>query len=298
VFSFTDKDGARGSATARIVVHRPPVAAAGGSYSGVEGSPITFRGSGSDPDGDAIIAYAWDFGDGTSGSGQTVTHVYADNAPSVRGYTVSLTVTDANNARSAASTTGADVSNVAPLASFNVPASTNEGSNFTISLTNPIDAAGDLPTLAYAFDCGNGSGFSVFSGVNSRLCPTTDDGLPNVRGRVRDKDGGLNEYVIGARVVNVAPSVAIVSAPSTVAAKANFNLQFRFSDPGVIDNPWYYQIVWGDGGKNTGPTAVTSQGPTITQPYSYKKAGTYTITIRVADKNGGIGTATLQVIAR
>ncbi|WP_345602263.1 PKD domain-containing protein, partial [Streptomyces chumphonensis] len=44
----------------------------------------------SDPDGD-IAAYAWDFGDGTGGSGATVSHRYP---AAQQNYTVRLTVTD------------------------------------------------------------------------------------------------------------------------------------------------------------------------------------------------------------
>jgi hypothetical protein len=54
----------------------------------------------SDPD-DAIVNYAWSFGDGTSGSGQTTTHTY----PKAGNYTVRLTVTD--NAGASATTSRA-----------------------------------------------------------------------------------------------------------------------------------------------------------------------------------------------
>jgi PKD repeat protein len=41
--------------------NNPPIANAGGPYSGNVNEQIQFYGSGTDPDGDAIIAYAWDF---------------------------------------------------------------------------------------------------------------------------------------------------------------------------------------------------------------------------------------------
>jgi hypothetical protein len=68
----------------------PPVANAGGPYEGAVGEEITFNGSGSiDLDGN-IVAYEWDFGDDTTGSGKTPTHTYT--AADV--YYVTLTVTD------------------------------------------------------------------------------------------------------------------------------------------------------------------------------------------------------------
>jgi len=51
---------------------------------------VTLYGSDStDPDG-SIVSYAWDFGDGATGSGEVVEHVYEDDGS----YDVSLTVTD------------------------------------------------------------------------------------------------------------------------------------------------------------------------------------------------------------
>jgi len=57
-------------------------------------SPLTvaFDGSGSyDPDG-TIISYSWDFGDGMSGNGATISHTFTSSTD--RTYTVILTVTD------------------------------------------------------------------------------------------------------------------------------------------------------------------------------------------------------------
>ena len=68
----------------------PPNADAGGPYDGNVGEPIYFDGSGStDPNND-IVSYVWHFGDGTTGYGEYVSHVYSE--PGV--YNVTLTVTD------------------------------------------------------------------------------------------------------------------------------------------------------------------------------------------------------------
>jgi|GEM_PF-3029171 len=69
--------------------------------SGVAPLKVIFDAStSSDPDG-SISAYAWDFGDGTTGPGQIVDHTY--NNPG--SYTATLTVTDNNNAQASVSQT-------------------------------------------------------------------------------------------------------------------------------------------------------------------------------------------------
>jgi PKD repeat protein len=65
----------------------------------VVGENVTFRGGNSAPGSSAITGYAWDFGNGQKGSGETASTVYS--APG--DYRVSLTVTDQNGLSSNAS---------------------------------------------------------------------------------------------------------------------------------------------------------------------------------------------------
>ncbi|MFD4422845.1 PKD domain-containing protein [Agromyces sp. NPDC058484] len=71
--------------------NQPPVA----DFTAVAtGLAVAFDATGSDdPDG-TIASYAWDFGDGQTGTGATPTHTYADGGT----YTVGLTVTDDDGA--------------------------------------------------------------------------------------------------------------------------------------------------------------------------------------------------------
>src|SRR5207245_588868 len=86
--TVTDKGGAAGSGQLTITVTQPPppTAAAGGPYSGSEGTAVSFDGSGSSDPGGSTLTYAWTFGDGTNGTGVKPTHTY----PSFGSYTVSL----------------------------------------------------------------------------------------------------------------------------------------------------------------------------------------------------------------
>src|SRR3989475_1582564 len=93
--TITDSRGSSASDTAVVrVADRPPVANAGPDQSGILGSAVTLRGSGSDPDG-TITSYRWDFGDGASASGATASHAYA----TAGAYTAKLTVTDDRGAQ-------------------------------------------------------------------------------------------------------------------------------------------------------------------------------------------------------
>ena len=74
-------------------------------------------------------------------------------------------------------------------------------------------------------------------------------------------------------------------------------LQYRFTDPGVNDgfpanHAWAVTIDWGNG-------VVTSSAgtPNIVIPErggTFAK-GTYTVTVTVRDKDGGVGTATKKI---
>ena len=67
-----------------------PAAVAGEDQMVNAGDTVSFDASGSSDDV-AIVSYAWDFGDGTTGTGETVTHIYT--VPGT--YTVTLGVQDA-----------------------------------------------------------------------------------------------------------------------------------------------------------------------------------------------------------
>lgn len=101
---------------------------------GVAPLSVAFNGSGStDPDG-TIAAWAWSFGDGTSGSGPVITHVYA----AAGFYVATLTVTDnggASNTTPASINVTAGASGV-PTAPTNLAASSSTRARISLTWIN------------------------------------------------------------------------------------------------------------------------------------------------------------------
>jgi thiol-disulfide isomerase/thioredoxin len=85
-----DTDTTSATISELLPVKMPPVANAGGPYSGVVGSEITFDGSGSNDSDGFVTSYTWYFGSGITGTDVHTTHSYTTPG----NYTVTLIVTD------------------------------------------------------------------------------------------------------------------------------------------------------------------------------------------------------------
>lgn len=98
--TVTDDEGETGSDQVVITVdpNEAPVAEAGEDKVALVGDVLTFNGSGFDSDG-YVVKYEWNFGDGNTATGQSVSHTYS----TVGNFDVTLTVTDNGGA------TGQDV---------------------------------------------------------------------------------------------------------------------------------------------------------------------------------------------
>ncbi len=79
-----------GMNTEEGAVNKAPVAVINGPYSGNVNEAISFKSDGSKDEDGKIVAYKWEFGDGTVSNEQNPTHVYTKEGT----YTARLTVTD------------------------------------------------------------------------------------------------------------------------------------------------------------------------------------------------------------
>src|SRR5436190_1010935 len=140
-----DVAGNRGSANVRfaVVLNRAPTASPGGPYGGDTGQAISFNGASStDPDNDSL-SFAWDFGDGTTGTGATPSHSYRTPGS----FTVALTVSDGRGGTNTASTTATIVDRTAPVVSLNGPREALPGVQVTMIAQATDNAAVESVTF-------------------------------------------------------------------------------------------------------------------------------------------------------
>jgi PKD repeat protein len=155
---LTVDDGVNSPRTASAtveIVNLPPVALAGGPYSGAPAGAIQFNGSSSfDPEGDTLT-YSWNFGDGTAASAASssagISHTYA----AAGSYTAVLTVDDGVNSPQTASAsvtifasggtqnpppcaTGNDWTLLLPFASQEITVSFEEFAGILLVHTTPL----------------------------------------------------------------------------------------------------------------------------------------------------------------
>jgi hypothetical protein len=174
--------------------------------------------------------------------------------------------------------TGDACDNRPPAAAPGGPYAGTEGSPVLFDGGASSDPDGDALTYAWSFgDGGTGSGVTVQHAY-------AQDGAHTVRLTVRDPDGAGHEAVTTATVANVAPSIASLAAPvAPVPAGTAVQVSAGFDDPGVLDTHTA-TIDWGDGAV----TAAAVGGATASGSHVYAAPGVYTVTVRVADGDGGV----------
>lgn len=255
--------------------NQPPVANAGGPYSAAVGAPVTLDGSASrDPDG-SIASYAWNFGNGTSGSGATPSATYATAGT----FTVTLTVTDNAGATNQASTTVTVTPNAQPpVANAGGPYAGTV--NVAISFNGGASRDPDGSVVSYLWNFGDGA---TASGVTSMHAYSVA-GSYTVRLTVTDNDGLTNSASTTAQVsdgTGLQPPVAKAGGPynGTIASPVAFDGSASSDPDGAIVS---YDWTFGDGGTASG----------VKPTHSYSAAGTYTVTLTVTDDTGRKATAT------
>ena len=186
--TVTDDQGSESSVTKTVsVANAPPEA----DFTWTPPHPaakqrVTFTAEATDPDpGDRVVAYTWDFGDGTAGEGEEVVHVFEEPGS----YEVKLTVTDTHGASTDVRKTVTVGDNRTPTItslSF-TPTNPEVGSSVTFNAVASDPEGNDI--IAWQWDFGDDS-------TSTQAPPVTHtykrEGIYTVK--VRAKDVGSEQW--------------------------------------------------------------------------------------------------------
>jgi PKD repeat protein len=291
-FTATDSNGESGSASDTVQVVGDPVASFGSSPATPNiGAAVTFDGSGSSDPGGAIRSYAWDFGDGTSGTGAKPAHAYGSGGDK----TVTLTVTADLDGRTASVSHTVHV-NVPPKAAFAWAAVVDPpsgqdpftpliGQRVAFSAQSSSDADGPTSSLRFAWDTGSGT-FGAPSPTNYLITTFPVAGPRTVRLQVTDGGGSTDVATVTFRV-NTLPVPSFTFAPGTPGPNQRVTFTSGTTDPDgdLAAQEWDLN---GDG-KFDDATGASAQA-------IYLTPGDYTVGLRATD-SGRASAATFRTVS-
>jgi subtilisin family serine protease len=218
------------------------------------GTAATFdAGSSTDPDG-TIASYAWEFGDGATGTGRTVSHAYARSGT----YLATLTVTDDEGATTSV-TQAVAVANSAPSAAFNGPGTARHLTTESFDATPSADRDGSI--TSYAWDFGDGATAAGASAGHAYSWA----GDYVVRLTVTDDEGASSS---SARTVTVTDTPASGFKRLSASGLTNHKCAtdawtFQLKPVATADSPASVAVTWADGSRQRVARTSSKSGSTV-----------------------------------
>ena len=284
----TDDSGATHIHTVSLdVLNVAPSVNAGGDQSVNEGATVSLGGTYSDPGAGDTHTFSWQVmlngNVFASGTGQSVSFDAVDNGT----YTAVFTVTDSDGASSSDSVTVL-VANVAPVANAGADVVVNEAGAVNLSGSfSDVDA--DTHTMVWHVVASNGQVIADGSGSTFSFTPI-DNGIYTVTYTVTDDDGGSHSDTVVVTANNVVPTVLMAGDASGVRGQAR-SFMGGFTDPGTVDA---HRVRW-DFGDGTSTSWSSFAGGTPRTAHAWANAGTYTVTMYIRDKDGGVSSDSYTV---
>jgi len=284
---YISAQGCDGSGTGGNVM---PVASFTNSCSDLT---CSFNGSASSDSDGNVASYAWNFGDGSTGTGVNASHTFA----SAGNYTVQLTVTDnqggTNTTSQSVTATNPVPDNVAPTASF-----TNSCSDLACSFNGGASSDSDGTIASYAWNFGDsstGTGstashtYAAAGTYSVQLTVTDNDGASNTTSSsvtVTETPVGNNVLTNGVAKTNLGASKANEIAYTMVVPTGATDLSFAIAG-GSGDADLYVKF-------GSAPTTSSydcrpyKNGNSETCTISNVQAGTYHVMLRAYSTFSGV----------
>ena len=244
----------------------PSVIASANHAAAAPGSNVTFTASATGGPG-TFTGYAWSFGDGTTGSGAQITHMYTQTGA----FQTTVVVTDGNGATTSGSAS-VTISNIQVTGSATPPSGTTETAfGFTATATG----GGGNP-YGYGWDFGDGT--SGAGSAISHMYSTEGNYTPSVR--ATDALGASRSRSLPLISVSSASSPPVVPLSATLSMSTTLprvNESITLSGTGHGGSGGY-ACAWdfGDGKTSTG----------CTTSHAWKAAGHFVVNLSMGDTGG------------
>jgi len=233
---------------------------------------VSFTDLSRDSDG-VIVAWLWDFGDGTISDAVSPSHVYQQSGT----HTVTLTVTDEIGGMAIADAT-LTIGNLPPVATLTVAASSlPTGSRFAFDASGSHDLSPQGGLTRYEWKLGEQTGFALETSVPNLSHAFTEDGVHLICVRVTDSDGAVAiSEPITVTVTNRLPTISRVTwTPSEPTDVDEVVFSVQASDPDGQIAIWSWVL----------DSTILASSQQLT--HIFDEDGTYQLTVQVSDDHGG-----------